>query len=323
MNLKFVATESTSYRKASSLAIGDWLFRGFVYGCGLALVAIFALMVYELANGAGASFSKFGFGFLTGQTWDPVKEVFGALPLIYGTIVTSIVALIIAVPISIGTAIFLSEIAPAWLRRPASYLIEIIAAIPSVILGLWGLFVLVPIVRDPIQRILGDNFSFIPLFDGPQFGIGILSASIILSVMVVPIITAVSRDILQAVPNTQREAMIALGATRWEVISQAVIPYARSGIIGATILGLGRAMGETMAVTMVIGNGFKISPSLFEPGNTIASAIASQFSEASSAMQVSSLIEAGLILMAVSLIINVLARVLVGTLVRVPASVRE
>jgi phosphate transport system permease protein len=280
-------------------------------------------MALELVDGAWPSIEKFGFGFLTGTTWDPVKEIFGALPLVYGTIVSSIVGLVIAVPISLGTAAFLSDVAPVWLRRPVSYLVEIIAAIPSVILGLWGLFVLVPIVRDPIQRVLGDNLGFIPLFEGPQFGLGVLSAGIILAIMITPIITAVSRDVFLAVPNSQREALLALGATHWEVVSMAVVPYARSGIVGATILGLGRAMGETMAVTMVIGNGFKISPSLFEPSHTIASAIASEFSEATYDLYIAALVEAGLILMGISLIINILARLLVGTLVRVPATIRE
>jgi phosphate transport system permease protein len=280
-------------------------------------------MALELVDGAWPSIEKFGFGFLTGTTWDPVKEIFGALPLVYGTIVSSIVGLVIAVPISLGTAAFLSDVAPVWLRRPVSYLVEIIAAIPSVILGLWGLFVLVPIVRDPIQRVLGDNLGFIPLFEGPQFGLGVLSAGIILAIMITPIITAVSRDVFLAVPNSQREALLALGATHWEVVSMAVVPYARSGIVGATILGLGRAMGETMAVTMVIGNGFKISPSLFEPSHTIASAIPSEFSEATYDLYIAALVEAGLILMGISLIINILARLLVGTLVRVPATIRE
>jgi phosphate transport system permease protein len=280
-------------------------------------------MALELVDGAWPSIERFGFGFLTGTTWDPVKEVFGALPLVYGTIVSSIVGLVIAVPVSLGTAAFLSDVAPVWLRRPVSYLVEIIAAIPSVILGLWGLFVLVPIVRDPIQRVLGDNLGFIPLFEGPQFGLGVLSAGIILAIMVTPIITAVSRDVFLAVPNSQREALLALGATRWEVVSMAVVPYARSGIVGAVILGLGRAIGETMAVTMVIGNGFKISASLFEPSHTIASAIASEFSEATYDLYIAALVEAGLILMGISLIISILARVLVGTLVRVPATIRE
>jgi phosphate transport system permease protein len=287
------------------------------------VVFVMGAMLYELVKGSHEAISKFGFGFLTSSTWDPVAGVFGALPLIYGTIVSSIVGLCIAVPISIGTAIFLSDLAPRWLRTPASYIIEVIAAIPSVIIGLWGLFVLVPIMRDPVQKVLGDHLGFIPLFEGPQFGLGFLTAGIVLSIMVVPIITAVSRDIFIGVPNSQREAMLALGATRWEVISQAVVPYARSGLIGAVILGLGRAMGETMAVTMVIGNGFKISPSLFEPSHTIASAIASEFNEATTSIYLSALIETGLILMGISLIINILARVLVGTLVHVPARIRE
>jgi phosphate transport system permease protein len=202
-------------------------------------------------------------------------------------------------------------------------LIEVIAAIPSVILGFWGLFVLAPFMREHVQPILGNNLGFIPLFEGPQFGLGILTAGIILSIMVVPIITAVARDIFLAVPNHQREAMLALGATRWEVVSKAVLPYSRSGLIGAVILGLGRAIGETMAVTRVIGNVFKISPSLFEPSQTISSAIASEFNEATTDIYLSALIETGLVLMGISLIINILARVLVGTLVRVPARLRE
>jgi phosphate transport system permease protein len=322
MNLN-VQTDRIAGKRTSPLALGDWFFRAVVYGCGLALIAVIALLTLKLIQGAQPSIEEFGFEYLSGRTWDPVDEIFGALPLIYGTLLSSAVGLFLAVPISIGTAIFLAELAPAWLRRPASALIEVIAAIPSVILGLWGLFVLVPFVRVHVQPFLGDNFGFIPLFDGPRFGIGVLSAGLILAIMVVPIITAVTRDIFLAVPNSQREAMLALGATRWEVISQAVIPYARSGIIGAVILGLGRAMGETMAVTMVIGNGFKISPSLFQPTHTIASAIASEFAEATTELYLAALIEAALVLMVISLIVNILARLLVGTLVRVPATVRE
>jgi phosphate transport system permease protein len=322
MGLKLTA-QPIAIRRAGPLAIGDWLFRALVYGCGLTLLAVIVLMLYELFDGAMASINKFGFSFLTGTTWDPVKEIFGALPLIYGTIVSSIVALILAVPISIGTAVFIAELSPRWLRAPTSYLIEVIAAIPSVILGLWGLFVLVPFMRMHIQPFLGNNFGFIPLFEGPQFGLGVLTAGVILSIMVVPIITAVTRDIFLAVPNNQREAMLALGATKWEMVWKGVIPYARSGIIGATILGLGRAIGETMAVTMVIGNGFKISSSLFQPSHTIASAIASEFAEATYDLYLAALIETGLILMGISLVVNIIARVLVGTLVRVPARLRE
>jgi phosphate transport system permease protein len=322
MNFKLVA-EHAEARRAGPLPIGDWVFRGLVYGCGLMLLAIIVAMVYELVDGASLSMNKFGVSFLWGTTWNPVTGEFGALPLIFGTIATSLVALVFAVPLSIGTAVFIAELAPRWLRAPTSYLIEVIAAIPSVILGFWGLFVLVPFMREHVQPILGNNLGFIPLFEGPQFGLGILTAGLILSIMVVPIITAVARDIFLAVPNHQREAMLALGATRWEVVSKAVLPYSRSGLIGAVILGLGRAIGETMAVTMVIGNVFKISPSLFEPSQTISSAIASEFNEATTDIYLSALIETGLVLMGISLIINILARVLVGTLVRVPARLRE
>jgi len=269
------------------------------------------------------SIDKFGLGFLAGKTWDPVRETFGALPVIYGTLITSLLALVLAIPVSLGTAIFLAEVAPPWLRTPASYVVEVIAAVPSVILGLWGIFVLVPFVRDPIELFLGSHFGWVPLFQGPPFGIGPLAAGMILAVMIVPIITSVSRDVLLAVPVSQREAMLALGATRWETIAGVVIPYGRSGVVGAVILALGRAMGETMAVTMVIGNGFKISPSLFQPSHTIASLIASEFTEVSSKLYLSALIETGLILLAMSLIVNVCARILVGTLVRVPGTVRE
>jgi phosphate transport system permease protein len=322
MNFKLVAAE-TATRRAGSLAIGDWLFRALVYGSGLVLLAIMVLLIIELVDGAWLSFEEFGFDFFVTSRWDPVRGIFGALPLIYGTLVASIVALLIAVPISMGTAMFLAEFGPRWLRAPVSYLVEIIAAIPSVIIGLWGFFVLVPIMRDPVQKLLGDHLGFIPLFDGAPFGLGFLTAGLLLAIMIVPIITAVTRDVFLAVPNGQREAMLALGATRWEVISGAVIPYARSGMTGAVILGFGRALGETMAVLMVIGNKAQITSSLFDPAATIPSIIASEFAEATSKLYVSALIEAAIILLVISLIVNILARVLVGTLVRIPATVRE
>ena len=269
------------------------------------------------------AFQEFGIAFLWGTTWNPVTEEFGALPTIFGTLVSALIALLIAVPISQGAAIFLAEMAPPWLRTPVSYLIETLAAIPSVIFGLWALFIMVPVIRDPIELFLGEHFGWIPLFNGPPFGVGLLSAGIILAIMILPIVTSVSRDILLAVPNSQREAMLALGATKWEVISRGVIPYARSGLIGATILGLGRALGETMAVTMVIGNSFKISESVFDPAHTIASAIASQFPEAAQGVFVASLVYLALILFVISLLINIAARVLVGKLVSIPGRVRE
>jgi phosphate transport system permease protein len=280
-------------------------------------------MIYELGDTALPAIKEFHFEFLTGTTWDPVKEVFSALPVIYGTLASAFIAMVIVVPMAIGCAIFLAELAPGWLRVPVSFVIEMLAAIPSVIFGLWGLFVLVPLVRDPIERILGDHLAFIPLFDGPPFGFGLLAAGIMLAIMTLPIITAVSRDVFLAVPHNQREAMYALGATRWETISRAVIPYARSGLVGAVILGLGRAMGETMAVTMVIGNGFKISPSLFEPSHTIASIIASEFNEATGQLHRAALTELALVLLLMSLLVNILANVLVLKFVKVPGRIRE
>lgn len=321
MNLSIARRLSLRRPKASN--IGDWVFAPFIYACGIGLILLAAYLCYVLAREARPSFDAFGFGFLTNKTWDPVKENFGALAPITGTLAASFLALFFAIPISIGAAIFLAELAPPWLRSPASYLIETLAAIPSVIFGLWGIFVLVPIIRDPVEKFLGGHFSWIPLFDGPIYGLGLLSAGVILSIMILPIITAVTRDIFLAVPNSQREAMIALGATRWEVISRAVIPYARSGIVGAVILGLGRAMGETMAVTMVIGNAFKTPKSLFDLSHTIPSAIASQFSEASSGLFIASLVYLALILFVISLVINVIARLLVGRLVQMPGRVRE
>ncbi len=294
---------------------GDQVFRAGAYAGGLLVLALLVGMAAQLTAEAAPSIRKFGPGFFTGTTWDPVAETFGVLPIIYGTLVSSMLALLLAVPVSIGTAIFLSEIAPPWLRGPTSFLVEALAAIPSVVFGLWGMFVLVPWVRDPVERVL-SNLSFIPLFDGPQFGFGLLAAGIMLAIMVLPIITAVSRDVLLAVPRDQREAMLALGATRSEAITRAVIPYARSGLVGAIILGLGRALGETMAVTMVIGNGFIISASLFRPSHTIASTIASEFNEATTDLYISALVEAALVLMGITLVVNAIARLLVWRLVR-------
>ena len=277
----------------------------------LALVGILIGLVVVLVIEAMPAITRFGFSFLTSSTWDPVKQIFGALPAIYGTLLSSIIGLIIAVPISLGAAIFLVELAPAWLKGPASFIIEMLAAIPSVIIGLWGLYVLVPVVRSPIEKWLGSHLGSLPFFQGPPFGVGFLAAGLILAIMIIPIITAVSRDAIRAVPDEQREAMFALGATRWEMIRKAVLPYCRSGLVGAIILGLGRALGETMAVTMVIGNSYTLSASLFSPGSTIASTIANQFGEAAAGVSVGSLIELALILFGVTLLVNVVARALV------------
>jgi phosphate transport system permease protein len=298
---------------------GDRTFSNLTLVFALVIVAILLGLVVVLTTDAMPAIRQFGLSFLTSSTWDPVKEIFGALPSIYGTLLTSAIALLIAVPISLGAAIFLVELAPRWLGGPASFLIEMLAAIPSVIIGLWGLFVLVPAIK-PMEMWLSNHFGFLIFFKGTVLGgLSFVSAGIILTFMVIPIITAVSRDAIKAVPDTQREAMLALGATRWEMIRRAVLPYCRSGLIGAIILGLGRALGETMAVTMVIGNADKLTAFLFSPGTTIASKIASNFSEASSGVFIGSLVELALVLFGVTLLVNVVARVLVWRMTSVKA----
>jgi phosphate transport system permease protein len=286
----------------------------------IVMVLILAALVFILTKDAMPAINKFGFAFITNRMWNPVTDIFGALPAIYGTLVTSLIGLLIAVPISIGAAIYLVELAPNWLKGPASFIIEMLAAIPSVIIGLWGLYVMVPVVRNNIEKWLGSHLDALPLFQGPPFGVGFLSAGLLLAIMIIPIITAVTRDAMKAVPNEQREAMFALGATRWETINKAVLPYCRTGMIGAVILGLGRAFGETMAVTMVIGNGYKLTASLFSPGATIASTIASQFGEATTGVYTGSLIELALILFGLTLIVNVIARTLVWRMTSLKAA---
>jgi phosphate transport system permease protein len=250
-----------------------------------------------------------------------VAESFGALPFIYGTLVSSALALLIAVPLGIGSAVFLAELAPFWMRGPIAFLVEMLAAIPSVVYGLWGIFVLAPLLRVWVQPALGASLGFLPLFQGPPYGVGMLAAGIILAIMVVPFIATVSREVLLAVPRTQREAALALGATGWETTRLAVLRYARSGLVGAVLLGLGRALGETMAVTMVIGNRAEISASLFAPGYTMASVLANEFTEATSDLYLSALVEIGLILLVLTIVVNALARLLVwsvgGTVTRV------
>jgi phosphate transport system permease protein len=315
--MKYNKPDATSPRRARNWRfsrrthLADKIFSNLTLVFALVIVGILLGLVVVLNIDAIPAISRFGLSFFNSSSWDPVREAFGALPAIYGTLLSSAIGLIIAVPISLGAAIFLVELAPSWLKGPTSLIIEMLAAIPSVIIGLWGLIVLVPFVRSPIESWLGSKLGFLPLFQGPPFGVGFLAAGIILAIMVIPIITAVSRDAIRAVPSQQREAMLALGATRWETIRQAVLPYCRSGLVGAIILGLGRALGETMAVTMVIGNSYALTASLFSPGATIASKIASEFSEASGGVFVGSLVELALILFAVTLLVNVVARVLV------------
>jgi len=303
--------------------IGDSVFGAVVAALGLFLLVLAALIVFELVDKSRLSITTFGFGFLVSTKWDPVHNEFGAAPAIYGTVFSAALGLVLALPIGIGAAIYLSEIAPPWVRTPVSFLVEMLAAIPSVVYGLWALLVMVPWVRDVVERQLGDHLSFIPLFDGPRYGIGFLAAGLVLAIMVLPIITAISRDAILAVPTAQREAMYALGATKWEVVSRAVLPYCRSGLVGAAILALGRALGETIAVTMVIGSGYFITASLFSPASTAASSLASQFPDPSGPLHRAALIELALILMVITLLANILARFLVWRVARAPDLIRE
>ncbi|HEU5189719.1 MAG TPA: phosphate ABC transporter permease subunit PstC [Methylomirabilota bacterium] len=302
--------------------VGDPLFRGLLRAAAWAVVVLAGGLMAALVWESSAAIRAFGFRFVTTSTWDPVAGEFGALPFIYGTLVSSLLALLIAVPLSLGAAIYLSELAPAWVRPPVSFLIEMLAAVPSVVYGLWGIFVLVPWLRDWVQPPLGRWLGVLPLFSGPGYGVGMLAAGLILSIMVLPYITSVAREVLLAVPNAQREAALGLGATGWEAIRVAVLPYGRTGLIGAILLGLGRALGETMAVTMVIGNRPAISASLFAPGYTMASVIANEFTEATSDLYVSALVGVGLLLLVVTIVVNALARLLVWS-VGAPAGARE
>ena len=268
-------------------------------------------MAFEMVSASRLSLTHFGWHFLVGSTWDPVAEVFGALPFIFGTLASSLLALFIAVPVALGAAIFLSELAPLGLARPLGFLVEMLAAVPSVVYGLWGIFVLAPWLRETVEPALGHVFGFLPFFSGPALGTDLFAGGLILAIMILPTISSVSREVLRAVPLTLREAALALGATRWETVRVAVLPTARSGIVGATVLGLGRALGETMAVTMVIGNRPQIPHSLFAPAYTLASVIANEFSEATGDLHLSALAEMGLILFGVSVVLNGIARLLV------------
>lgn len=296
--------------------VGDRVFRLLLTLAALAVPLLLGFLVLELWLGSRLAIERFGFGFATSSTWDPVAEQFGALPLIVGTLASSFLALLIAVPLSLGVAIFLTEFAPGWLRQPVAFLIELLAAIPSVVYGLWGIFVLIPFLRATAFPALQGALGFLPFFQGTIYGPSMLSASIILAIMVMPYVMSVSREVLLAVPGSQREAALALGATRWEAVVTAVVPYARSGIIGAVILGLGRALGETMAVTMLIGNRHDLSTSLFAPGYTMAAAIANEFSEAVTDIHLSALAYVALLLFVVTVIVNALARLLIWRVTR-------
>jgi phosphate transport system permease protein len=295
---------------------GDRAFKTLLSLAALLVPVLLGLLVYELWKGSRLAIEKFGLGFLTTSVWDPVAERFGALPLMFGTVVSSLLALLIAVPLSLGVAIYLTEFAPKAVRQPIAFLIGLLAAIPSVVYGLWGIFVLVPILRTTVFPFLRKTLGFLPFFQGPIYGPSMLAAGIILAIMVMPYIMSVGREVLLAVPNTQREAALALGATRWEAVVTAVLPYARSGIIGAVILGLGRALGETMAVTMLIGNRHEIAASLFAPGYTMAAAIANEFSEAVGDMHLSALAYVAFVLFVVTVLVNAGARLLIWRVAR-------
>jgi phosphate transport system permease protein len=270
-------------------------------------------MAIALGLAAWPALRTAGLSFLTESEWDATRGVFGAAPAIYGTLVSSALALVLATPLALGSAIFLSEFAPRWLRTPAAFLIDLLAAVPSVVYGLWGVFVLLPLLRERVMPFLADTLHLggTAFFSGPAYGPSMMAAALILAVMVLPYVAAVAREVLLAVPRAQREAALALGATRWEMIRDAVVPYARSGIIGGVVLGLGRALGETMAVTMVIGNRHEISSSLFSPGYTMASLVANEFSEATGDLHLSALMAVGAVLFAITLVVNGVARWLV------------
>jgi phosphate transport system permease protein len=291
---------------------GDLLFRAGSGAAGFAILVLLALIAVVLTINALPSFRAFGPGFLASTAWNPVKDEFGALPFIYGTLVTSAIALLLGVPISLGIAIFVAELSPGSIRVPLTYVVELLAAVPSVVYGLWGIFVLVPLMTAYASPALQATFGFLPLFQGQIYGTNLLTAGVILAIMIIPTVSAVSRDALLAVPQHQREAALSLGATRWESIRIAVLSYARSGIFGAVMLGLGRAFGETMAVTMVIGNRNAISVSLFAPAQTLSSLIANSAREGiAGSLELGAIVELGLVLMLVALLINVFARLMV------------
>ena len=283
----------------------------------LASSALVLALIYffELFTGSQVT-QRYGLGFITGSIWDPNNNVFGVLPMLYGSLMTSAIALLIGVPVSLGVAVFLSELSPRRIRGPVSFVVEMLAAVPSVIFGLWGLIVLSPILRTSVYPTLERYVGFLPIFQGTIYGVSVLTAGLILSIMVIPIIASISRDALLAVPDSQREAAYALGATKSEAIRMSVLSYARSGVFASIFLGFGRAFGETMAVTMVIGNTPVVSSSLFSPGYSLASLVANEFTEAPPGPYVSALIEAGLVLLAVSFLANVIARIMMRRLMR-------
>lgn len=302
--------------KKKGLLNKDRAFKAFTAFLALILLLLVIGILFKLINSSRLSFDAFGFTFIISRVWDPVQSIFGALPFIWGTFVSATLALFFAFPISIGIAIFLSELSPIWMRQPVSFIIDLLAAIPSVIYGLWGLFVLAPVMQIYVEPIIGKYLGFLPIFKGYPLGVGMLTGSIIVAIMIMPTISSISREVLSTVPTHQKEAALAIGMTKWEAIWRVMLPYARSGIVAAIILGYGRALGETMAVTMVIGNTPQISLSLFDPAYTISSVIANEFTEATNELYLSSLIELGLVLFIITLTLNAFARFLLWRMKR-------
>src|SRR5436190_17752028 len=316
-----VALESPSRsRRLSRLRTGDALFRALARVAALAVLAVLAGVILALVAGALPALTTFRLDFLATQRWNPVTEQFGAVAPIYGTLVTSLIAMVIAVPVGLLIAMFLTELCPLWLRRPIGISIELLAGIPSIIYGIWGLFVFAPFLQQTVQPALIAAFGNVPLlsqlFAGPPYGIGMLTAGLILAIMVLPFITSISRDVFEAVPQVLKESAYGIGCTTWEVFRRVVVPYARVGVIGGVMLGLGRALGETMAVTFVIGNAHRISASILAPGTTISATIANEFTEAVGDLYTSSLIALGLILFAITLVVLAIARYLLLQLER-------
>jgi phosphate transport system permease protein len=304
------------WRALRGVNTGDRVYQAALTALALALPLLLVVLLGQLIAGAWPSIRRFGLPFLWTSVWDPVAGVFGAAPMIFGTLASSLLALLIAVPLALGVAIYLTEFAPKWLRQPVTVVVELLAAIPSVVYGLWGIFVLIPFLRGFVVPPLRAIFGWLPFFSGVFYGNSLLAGGVILAIMIVPYIAAVSREVLLAVPPSQREAAVGMGATRWEAVWTAVVPYGRAGLIGAIILGLGRALGETMAVTMVIGNRHDIGMSVLQPAYTMAAAIANEFSEATTDVYLAALFEIGLVLFVITVVVNALARLLIWRVAR-------
>jgi phosphate transport system permease protein len=318
-----IASPDGVHSPAPVAHLGDRAWAWGITILGGSILVVAGVILLELGRVSAPAWENLGFlRFLTSSDWDPVQQKYGALPFIYGTLVTSAVALLVALPAAVGLALFLAEMGPKQLRRPVAFAIEVLAAIPSVIYGLWGLFVMVPWLRDSLQPALQRAFGFLPLFRGPMIGLGFLAAGLVLALMILPTIASVTIEVLKTVPPALKEGALALGATRWESIRMAILPYARPGIFGATLLGLGRALGETMAVTMVIGNSPEIRASLFAPGYTLPAVIANEFAEATGEIHMGALAALGLVLFGLTVVLNAAARLLVSTVGRGPRGLK-